>query len=109
VLAPAAKLTSGRRLVEAGRNPLPDRITPNSLRRTFASVLYTLGEDPGIVIDETEHTDPALALCVYRQAMRCDKGEKDRPRALVEGVNVADGGRQETEHQTAAAMERLSA
>jgi hypothetical protein len=38
--------------------PLPERITPHSLRRTFASVLYALGEDPGIVMDEMGHTKP---------------------------------------------------
>jgi integrase len=60
VLGPAAKLAS-QRLVERGLTPLPERITPHSLRRTFASLLYALGEDPGIVMDEMGHTDPALA------------------------------------------------
>jgi integrase len=50
--------------------PLPDRLTPHSLRRTLASVLYAIGEDPGVVMDEMGHTDPGLALRVYRQAMR---------------------------------------
>ena len=50
--------------------PLPERLTPHSLRRTFASVLYAIGEDPGVVMDEMGHTDPGLALRVYRQAMR---------------------------------------
>lgn len=60
-------------------------LTPHSLRRTFASVLYALGEDPGVVMDEMGHTDPALALRVYRQTMRRDDGEKTALRALVEG------------------------
>ena len=34
---------------------------------------------------EPGHTDPALALRVYRQAMRRDDGEKGRLKALVEG------------------------
>jgi integrase len=84
VLAPAAKLAS-RRLLERGLTPLPERITPHSLRRTFASLLYALGEDPGIVMDEMGHTDPALALRVYRQAMRRDDGERERLRVLVDG------------------------
>jgi integrase len=63
--------------------PLPEGITPHSLRRTFASVLYALGEDPGIVMDEMGHTDPALALRVYRQAMRRGEGEKAALVALV--------------------------
>jgi len=31
-------------------------------RRTFASVLYAIGEDPGVVMDEMGHTDQGLAL-----------------------------------------------
>jgi len=88
VLAPAVKLAS-ERLVAGGLTPLSERITPHSLRRTFASVLYALGEDPGIVMDEMGHTDPALALRVYRQAMRRDEGERERLRALVDGVQPA--------------------
>lgn len=63
--------------------PLPERITPHSLRRTFASVLYAIGEGPGVVMDEMGHTDPGLALRVYRQAMRRDESEKGQLRALV--------------------------
>jgi integrase len=90
VLTPAVNLAS-ERLVAAGSTPLPERITPHSLRRTFASVLYALGEDPGIVMDEMGHTDPALALRVYRQAMRRDDGERERLRALVEGARLPSG------------------
>jgi integrase len=88
VLAPAVKLASSR-LVERGFAPLPEGLTPHSLRRTFASVLYALGEDPGVVMDEMGHTDPALALAIYRQSMRRDEGDKDRLRALVEGGELA--------------------
>ncbi len=65
--------------------PLPERITPHSLRRTFASLLYATGEDPGVVMDEMGHTDPGLALRVYRQAMRRSEGEKNTLTALVDG------------------------
>ena len=46
VLIPAAKRAS-ERLSANDRQPLPESVTPHSLRRTFASVLYALGEDPG--------------------------------------------------------------
>jgi integrase len=65
--------------------PLPERITPHSLRRTFASILYAIGEDPGVVMDEMGHTDPGLALRVYRQAMRRGEGDKASLRVLVDG------------------------
>jgi integrase len=64
--------------------PLPEKLTPHSLRRTFASILYALGEDPGVVMDEMGHADPGLALRVYRQAMRRGEEEKEALRALVE-------------------------
>jgi hypothetical protein len=57
---------------------------------------YALGEDPGTVMDEMGHTDPGLALRVYRQAMRRGEEEKAALRALVEGAELADkAGRQE--------------
>lgn len=75
---------ANERLHAVGLPPLP-KLTPHSLRRTFCSLLYALGEDPGTVMDEMGHTDPGLALRVYRQAMRRGDAEKDALRALVEG------------------------
>jgi hypothetical protein len=40
-------------------------------------VLYALGEDPGVVMDEMGHTDPALALRVYRHTMM-RRGDDER-------------------------------
>ena len=82
-------------LAKRGSPPLPEKITPHSLRRTFASVLYALGEDPGVVMDEMGHTDPGLALRVYRQSMRRDEGGKLALQTLVEGADAtADIGLQ---------------
>jgi integrase len=78
---------ANERLQEAGEAPLP-KLTPHGLRRTFASVLYALGEDPGVVMDEMGHTDPDLALKVHRHSMRRDDGENDRLGALVEGAEI---------------------
>jgi integrase len=71
--------------------PLPAGITPHSLRRTFASVLYALGEQPGVVMDELGHTDAGLALRIYRQSMRRDDGEKAMLQTLVEGGPIEQG------------------
>jgi integrase len=76
-------------LAAAELPPLPEQITPHSLRRTFCSLLYALGEDPGTVMDEMGHTDPGLALRLYRQAMRREDGEKAALQALVEGSQLA--------------------
>jgi integrase len=87
--------TLGRRANEnLGERELPPltRLTPHSLRRTFASVLYAVGEDPGIAADELGHTDPTFTFRVYRQAMRRDQHQKAQLRALVEGVDWANMG-----------------
>jgi integrase len=75
--------------------PLPAKLTPHSLRRTFCSLLYALGEDPGTVMDEMGHTDPGLALRVYRKAMRRGEQETAELRAQIEGVVLAVGGRRD--------------
>jgi integrase len=83
---------ANKRLSEAASSPLPERLTPRSLRRTFASLLYALGESPPDVMAEMGHTHLALALAIYAQAMRYDHGERDRLRALVEGASRAPVG-----------------
>lgn len=73
------------KLSAAGLPPLPDKITPHSLRRTFATVLYALGESPVTVMHEMGHTDPGLAMRIYAQAMRLSDDERTKLAALVEG------------------------
>ncbi|MDQ3647474.1 MAG: site-specific integrase [Actinomycetota bacterium] len=92
VVNPAVEAASAR-LVADDSPPLPARVTPHSLRRTFASVLYALGENPAVVMAEMGHTDPGLALRIYAQAMRRDDADQDRLRALVEGSQLAVIGR----------------
>ena len=91
ILAPAIELAN-ERLAETGEPPLPTGLTPHSLRRTFASVLYALGEAPPDVMAEMGHTTPALALSIYAHAMRRDEGERERLQALVNGVDWAANG-----------------
>ncbi len=85
---------ANKNLAERDLPPLPDKLTPHSLRRTFASVLYALGESPPVVMAEMGHTSPALALRVYAQAMRRGEGEQAQLRALIEGAHLADAGAQ---------------
>jgi len=103
VLAAAVRRANDN-LAEAEENPLPDHLTPHSLRRTFASVLYAIGRQPPEVMVEMGHTDPSLALRIYAHAMRLDGAEKGRLHALVEGAELADIGRRADE--TEAAEER---
>ena len=94
MLAPAIKLAN-ERLAEAGEPPLPAGLTPHSLRRTFASVLYALGSTPPVVMAEMGHTGPQMALAIYAHAMGREEGQLEALRALVEGADWAANGQQE--------------
>ncbi len=65
--------------------PLPERLTPHSLRRTFASLLFAIGEPPPQVVEQMGHTTPNLTLAVYARCMNRRDGEPERLKALVEG------------------------
>jgi integrase len=86
---------ANKQLEADGLPPLPVKLTPHSLRRTFCSLLYALGETPPVVMQEMGHTDPALALKVYAQAMRRGEDETAQLRALVEGGVLANGGKRD--------------
>jgi integrase len=73
-------------LAIADRPPLPEPLTPHSLRRTYISVLLTLGEPVPYVMQQAGHTSPTLTLGIYARVMRRTDGERDRLRALVDGV-----------------------
>jgi integrase len=78
-------------LTATGEVPLPEGLTPHKLRHTFASILVALGVDPGCVMDQIGHTDPAFTLRVYRHGMRRAPGDNDRLRRLVghgEGIEL---------------------
>jgi integrase len=94
VLRAAVKL-AGERLEADGLPPLPGKLTPHSLRRTFASALYALGETPPTVMAEMGHTDPGLALKVYAQAMRRGEDETAALRQLIEGGVLANSGKRD--------------
>jgi integrase len=89
VLTPAVR-QANELLAEWKLPPLP-RLTPHSLRRTFCSLLYALGESPPLIMAEMGHTDPALALAIYAQAMRRGQDEQEALRALVDGTGADTG------------------
>jgi len=64
---------------------LPDGITPHALRRTFASLLFAIGESPPYVINQLGHATSALTLEIYARQMNQRDGEPARLRDLVEG------------------------
>lgn len=95
VLAAAVRLAN-RDLARAARDPLPAGLTPHALRRTFASLLFAIGEAPPYVMAQLGHTSPQLTLSVYARQMDRRDGEPERLRALV------DAGRRVTGQSSAA-------
>jgi integrase len=84
ILAPAVA-KADERLMAAGHEPLPERLTPHSLRRTYASILAALGEPMPSVIRQLGHTDPSLTLRIYAHDMARGEDERERLKAVVEG------------------------
>lgn len=53
-----------------GKMLLPERVTPHTLRRTFASLCFFAGRDLRWVMGQLGHADPRMTLAVYAQAMK---------------------------------------
>jgi integrase len=78
VLARAGELLEAR-----SQASLPPVITPHSLRHTFASLLFAIGEDPVSVMRQLGHTDSAFTLRVYAHSMSGGAGERERLKELA--------------------------
>jgi integrase len=84
ILGPAIK-PANKQLTKAKAQPLPDGLTPQSLRRTLASLLFAVGESPVYGKGQLGHTDVTLTLNYYAREMDRHAGEPARLKALVEG------------------------
>jgi integrase len=60
LIAERRSTTANATLETAETELLPAGLTPHSLRRTFASLLVALGEDPVYTMRQLGHTDPTL-------------------------------------------------
>jgi integrase len=96
VLAPAIK--TANELLSIDENgeprehvePIPTAITPHSLLRMFASILFAVGESPPYVMAQMGHTTAELTLAIYARQMDRRDGEPERLRALVEGRDTTE-------------------
>jgi integrase len=98
--APDSRQNVSKRLRRAAKRAnaegagIPEDVTPHSLRRTFASLLYLRGEDPPYVMEQLGHTDPKLALRIYTKALgdRRRRGQGRRlASVLVEAKWIEEG------------------
>jgi hypothetical protein len=58
---------------------------PHALHRTFASLLFAIGEEAPYVMAQMGHTDPPITLGIYARVMARRDGEPERLKALLEG------------------------
>jgi integrase len=90
VLTPA-ETAANVKLKNAGVEPIA-KLTPHSLRRTFASILFAIGETPPYVMAQMGHTTAEMTLAVYARQMERRDGEPERLRQLVQGSDWAAMG-----------------
>jgi integrase len=88
LLAPAVE-RANELLAAEGSEPLPDGLTPHSLRRTAASIFVALGWDLARVMAALGHASPQMSLGIYARSMDWGEGERDRLRALVNGETLS--------------------
>jgi integrase len=87
VLAKAVE-RANEHLGEAGVKSLPAALTPHSLRRTFASILFALGRELPYVMAQLGHSDPKMTLGVYARAMMNEGDERGVLGELVGGTSA---------------------
>jgi integrase len=61
---------ANQRLEELGIEPISERATPHSLRRTYASLRAALRDDPVYIAEQLGHEDPAFTFRVYQKAAK---------------------------------------
>jgi integrase len=100
------------RLTEVGIEPISERVTPHSLRRTYASLRAALRDDPVYIAEQLGHEDPAFTFRVYQKAAkRRERLSDEYLEAFDTALHWAETGRQPDEAPaapTSSAPERVS-
>lgn len=73
--------SANKRLAREGIDPIAERVTPHSLRRTYASIRAALRDDPLYVSEQMGHADVRFTLNVYSKAVK--------RRAKLSGAHLA--------------------
>jgi integrase len=74
---------ANERLSQLGIEPISERVTPHSLRRTYASLRFALGDDPVYVARSLGHTESAFSMEVYDEGRQAPRAAlRSLPRGL---------------------------
>jgi integrase len=88
---------ANRKLEECKQEQVPKGLAPHSLRRTFASILFAVGESPPYVMGQMGHTTPNLTLSIYARQMDRRDGAPERLTSLVQGHELVPAGTEAAE------------
>jgi integrase len=89
---------ANKRLTELGIEPISDRVSPHSLRRTYASLRAASGDDPVYIPEQLGHEDPTFTLTVYAKAVKRRERLSDEYREAVDrALEWAEIGRIDAE------------
>jgi integrase len=69
---------ANKKIAKAGGERLPTGLSPDALRRSFASWLVAAGEDPAYLMAQLGHTDPKMTLGLYARALTSKSRRADR-------------------------------
>lgn len=61
---------ANERLAESGIEPISEKVSPHSLRRTYISLRAASRDDPVYIAEQVGHTDPPFTLRVYAKAAK---------------------------------------
>lgn len=61
---------ANKRLEELGIEPISDRVSPHSLRRSYASIRAAAGDHPVYIAEQLGHEDPGFTFRVYQRAVK---------------------------------------
>lgn len=89
---------ANKRLAELGIEPISERVSPHSLRRTYASMRAALHDDPTYIAEQLGHEDPTFAISVYAKAVKRRERLSDEYReAFDRALEWAEIGRIDAE------------
>ena len=74
------RILADEKLEADGFAPLPERLSPHSLRHTYISLRVALGDDPATIAQDAGHADTAVTPRIYTHVMRLNEGDRERLR-----------------------------
>jgi integrase len=85
---------ANKKLSRLSIEPISERVTPHSLRRTYASLRAAVGDDPVYIAEQLGHTDARFTFRVYQKAAkRRDKLSGAYLKAFDSAIDWAEIGR----------------